>query len=310
VAIAVVLWIPGFLSYSPIIGENDVTIPMYQFVVRYLPHTNWFLPLLSLLIVIAAAIILNNIFILHNLIPKNSLLPAFLFILFMSSSPQTLTLYPVILVLLPMVFFLHLSYQVYEQFENPNKALSLGLLAGISSMIYFPAALMILFIWLVFLIYRSFSWRQWAVALLGYTLPYLYMIVYYFWMDSVPGLIENYRNNFSHILNISAHPDNFQLATWIIFTLLLLLPALVRIISTIGSQNITFRRKMSVTIWMAVFAVMAMVFGGEIKTHNLLFIPAAGIVAYQFHSIKKSAWNDIVILAYLVLIGVHNYLDR
>jgi hypothetical protein len=129
-------------------------------------------------------------------------------------------------------------------------------------------------------------------------------------MDRIPEAIGFYQNVLHKFFDTTINPDNFQLVIWVVIVLLLLLPAVVRIVSTIGGQNIAFRRKMTVTIWMAIFAAVMMIFGGDILYHNLIFIPAAGMVAYQLHGIKKSAWNEIVILALLVLSGVHNYLDR
>jgi hypothetical protein len=306
--IAMVLWLPAFINPVPETETGSPVTPLYNYILPIISSIPWLKTTLALILLYASAIILNNIFIYHDIIPKNSLLPAFLLILFMSSSVNTLTIYPAILTLLPVVFFLHLVYQLYEQNDNPNKALGLGILAAISSMLYFPMIIFILFIWLVILLYRILNWRQWAITFLGFLLPYLYLVVYYFWTDQLSDYVWHYIDYFSRVLNISATTDIFQISIWVVFVLLMLLPAAVRIISTIGTQNITFRRKMSVTVWMAVFTILIFFFHGDIEYNTLVYIPASGIVACHFHSMKKSAWNELVVVAYFALIGVHNFL--
>ena len=64
---------------------------------------------------------------------------------------------------------------------------------------------------------------------------------------------------------------------------------------------------MAATIWMAVFGAFMVLIKGDTGFHTVIYLPAAGIIAHQFQAMKKSAWNELVLLSYLLLIGVHNY---
>jgi hypothetical protein len=307
--IAVVLWVPAFLQGRWTMPESSQVMPLYHLIAGNLPDLSWLPPLLGLFIILFTAVILNNIFIFHDLIPKNSLLPAMLFIVFMSSAPATLTLYPSMLAMLPMAAFLHQVYRLYDQNDNPNTALNIGILAAISSMIYLSIALLVFYTMIVYLIYRILSWRQWSIVILGFILPYLYLLTYYFWFDRLEAISAQYLGHFEGFFRITAPYDLFQVSVWVVFGLLMLLPSTVRIISTLGGQNITHRRKMAVTVWLAIFGAVTLFMEGDIAYNTLIYIPAAGIVAAHFHMIKRSPWNELVLLAYLLMIGVHNYLN-
>ena len=307
--LAVALWMPAFLRGAWTVAESNQVTPVYHFLVGLLPEFPWLPPLIGLLLLLPTALVLNNIFIYHDLVPKNSLLPAFLFVLFMSSSPDILTVYPVIIVLLPVTAFLHQAYRLYEQNENPNTALNLGILAALSSMISFPLILLVLYALLVYLIYRILNWRQCTIAIIGFILPYLYLVVYYFWTDQLEAMAAHYLAYMVNITSIGFSTDLLQISVWIVFGLLILLPAAVRTTATLGSQNINFRRKMAITVWLAVFGAATLFFQGDTAYNTLMYIPACGIVAAQFHTMKKSPWHELVLLAYLIMIGVNNYLS-
>ena len=308
VIIGVVLWIPAFLHPPQLLKVGHEVAPLFKLIEGLEPGVPWIPVLIAFLLVLAEGIIMNIIFIYHDLVPKNTLLSSFLFLLFMSSSAPNLTFYPAILSVLPLVFFLQLVFQIYDQSENLSKVLSVGLLASVCSMIYTPLILLLLFLWLVFMVYRTFNLREWIIAFMGFILPYIYLIVFYFWNDKLGNVLTNYRDYTRGIFDFTFSDDILQISIWVIFSLLMLLPSIVRVISGLSSNNIAFRRKMAVTIWLAVFGAFITLTGGNAGFNTVIYLPAAAIVAYQFQVMKKSAWNEIVLLAYIILVGIHNYM--
>lgn len=309
ILIGVALWVPAFLDPQPLPLHGSTAAPVYLLIERVFPGLLWLAPLLGLLLVLAVALILNSIFIYHDLVPKNTLLPSLLFLLFMSSDPSALTLYPVLLVMLPMAYYAHLLYKLYEESQNLNIVLGLGLLSALTSMLYPPLMLFLLFTWIAILVYRTFHWREWLVALIGFVLPYLYLGIYYFWMDQLVAVGESYLQYFRELLVFKASVDLLQLPVWGIFLVLILLPAVFRVSSTLGGYNIAFRRRMAATIWMAIFSLLTVVARGEISFNTLLYLPATVILAHHYSSIKKPVVSEIILMLYLIAIGAHNYLS-
>lgn len=304
----VALWLPAFLGQAGAPPGNSAVSPLSDLILQHLPGLVWLPAAIALFFVLVEGFILNSIFIYHDLIPKNSLLPAFLFVLFMSSSSVALTLHPALLAMLPLTIFMHQLYLVYDEAENLNRVLGVGLLGAICSLLYAPLVLLIVYIWIVFLIYRTLQWRQWLIALLGFLLPFLYLAVYYFWMENLVDKTIEYFDYATGIFNITFELRVLQLSVWGVFILLMLFPSVFRIAVNLGSNNIAFRRKMAATIWLAVFGSFMVLIHGDFGYHVILFLPAAGIVASNFQSAKKSIWNELVLLSYLVLIAINNYL--
>jgi hypothetical protein len=305
--ITVSLWIPAFLHPLPLPEEGSLVAPVYDLIYRIMPDIPWLPAAIALLLVFAEALILNSIFIYHDLVPKNTLLPSLIFILLMSSGNQSLTLYPVIIAILPLTFFLHTLYEIYEESHNLNKVLGVGLMAAITSMIYAPLVLLLLFTWIAFLVYRSLQWREWLVALIGFALPYVYLGTYYFWMDRLGEISSLYVKYFGDILIFKVTMDPIQMGIWGIFSLLIFLPAVFRVSATLGGFNIAFRRRMAATVWMAVFGAIMIVSPGDIFCNNLIYLPATGILAHFYSSMKRPVLHEIILLLYLAAIGFHNY---
>ncbi len=111
ILVTAAIWIPGFVANHGLPVEPNLITPLYNLAYYVLKMFDAASPAAALVIVVISAFTLNNILIFHELTPKNNLLPAFLFIVFMGSNP----LYALHLsgYALPAVF--HLVYPYYLQ---------------------------------------------------------------------------------------------------------------------------------------------------------------------------------------------------
>jgi putative effector of murein hydrolase LrgA (UPF0299 family) len=66
---------------------------------------------------------------------------------------------------------------------------------------------------------------------------------------------------------------------------------------------------MSATGWLLAFSFPMIIFQGQVDYHTFIFLPASIMVAHYYHLFKKSSWNEIVLLLFLLLILTHNYLQ-
>jgi hypothetical protein len=100
-----------------------------------------------------------------------------------------------------------------------------------------------------------------------------------------------------------------QLAIWAMFTVFMLLPAFMRITGTLSSFGINFRKKMSATAWLVAFTLPMIFFSGKADLNTLIYIPSAIMIAHYYNLFKKSLWNEIALLLFLILILANNYLQ-
>jgi hypothetical protein len=302
------LWVPGFLANPGLPVEPDLITPLYN--IAYYLLSFWYgaSPALAVAIVLTSALTLNNILVFHDLTPKNNILPAFIFILLMSTNPHALCSSPVILALPLLTWFLHTIYKMNDEPENYMEVFNAGILVAVISLIYPPAIILYLFIWITMLVYGIFNGRNLIISVLAVLIPYLYVFLYFFWTDRLNDALLAYVDFFSTLLAFKINKEVLQLVIWAIFALLMLFPAFTRISGTLSSFNINFRKKMAATSWLMVFSIPLIVLHGPADYNILIFLPAGVMIAHYYQLFKKSFVNEITVLLFLLLVLINNYL--
>ena len=303
------IWLPGFLSNPGLPVEPRLITPIYNIAHYVLSMFDFASPLVGLVIVFISALTLNNILVFHELTPKNNILPAFLFILLMGSNPITLCSYPVILTLPFFTWFLHTIFKMNDEPENYMEVFNASILISIISMIYPLSILLFLFILLALLIYGTVNGRNIIISLIAVSLPYLYLLFYYFWTDQLAAALTAYRELFGGIFQIELNKSIMQMAVWILFAVFMLSPAFLRITGTLSSFGINFRKKMAATAWLVAFLLPMIIFSGKADYNTLIFVPASIMIAHYYQLFKKSLLNEIALLLFLFLILANNYLQ-
>jgi hypothetical protein len=309
VLITAAIWIPGFLANQGLPVEPNLITPLYNLAHYVLMAFNAASPAAALVIVVISAFTLNNILVFHELTPKNNLLPAFLFILFMGSNPAALCTYPLVLSLPFLTWFIHTIFRVNDEPENYMAVFNASILVSVISMIYPAAIILYICIWMILLVFGTFTGRNLIVSFIALLLPYVYLFLYFFWTDQLEAALTAYRDYFIEIFHFRINYEIWQLAIWGIFILFMLFPSFTRITGTLSSFNINFRKKMSATAWLLAFSFFMIIFQGQVDYHSLIFLPASIMVAHYYHLFKKSAWNEIALLLFLLLVLAHNYLQ-
>ena len=307
--IAAALWAGAFIQPQNMPEGVEYVTPLYNLLADLLHEFPRIMVSLAFVLILLEAFILNSILIYHDMVPKNSLLPSFIFILLMSSAPGLLNLYPVLVIMPLMIFFLHTVFKMYELSDNTNTVLSAGLLLSVSSMFYGQASLLLIFFWIIFLIFRILSWREWLISIISFIVPYLYLLAAYLWFEDMDKVYLAYGSFYSDILVSVYRTAIFQYIIWGIIILLIILPSFFTVLSSLGTYNINLRKKMSVTAWLVVFAGILVFTRGRIEFNSLFFLPATILVSHFLSNLKKTAWHDVVIMILLVLIIIHNFIS-
>ncbi len=308
ILIAAAIWIPGFLAHQGLPVEPGMITPFYNIVQYLLKMFDAASPAAALAIIVISAFTLNNILVYHELTPKNNLLPAFIFILLMGSDPLTLCCYPVIIALPFFMWFLHSVFRINDEPENFMEVFNASMLISVISMIYPVAIIFFLCIWLILLVYGLFNGRNLIISIIAVALPYLYLFLYFFWTDQLSAALDTYLNFFRNAFAFQMSRNIWQIVLWVIFVLFMLIPAFMRITGTLGTSSINFREKMSATSWMLAFSLPLIIFQGKVDYNTLIYIPASIMISHYYNLFKKSVMNEIVLLLFLILILVNNYL--
>jgi hypothetical protein len=308
ILITAAIWIPAFMSNPGLPVETALITPFYNLVHIAVSQLDIASPIVALAIILISALTLNNILIFHDLTPKNNLLPSFVFILLMGSNPLTLCTYPVILVIPLFIWLLHTLYRANDEPENFMLVFNAGMLISAISMIYPPAAIFFICLWLILLIFGIFNGRNLVISVIAFVLPYVYLFLYFFWTDQTGEAVGSYLSYFGNIFEFRMNKDIRQMAIWAMFAIFMLLPAFLRITSTVSTFNINFRKKMSATVWLMAFSLPLILFQGKVDYNTLVFLPASIMIAHYYNLFKKSVMNEIALLIMLLLVLANNFL--
>jgi len=310
--LTIILWIDAIIhpQVNPIDPESLLT-PGYSLLLSLLNYNHVLHVIIALLLVISGALVFNYSLTKFDLAPKNTLVPAMIYILLMSYSPSLLSLHPAALPALLTVLILYYLFQVYTEEEAYAQTYNIGLLIGISSLFYFPSIFFILFIWLTFIVYRLYSWREWMIPLTGIITPYLFLFTYYFLMDSPEPAYLAYADYFLEIALLNFRFE-FSVMNYIITTLIILLFfwSAFWLFSDIQEKIISLRKRYWAVFWLFAVALLTYIFSDIFfKWHQVFcLIPVSVFITYAFSQVRKLRWIEIIWGILFLLIVMNNLL--
>ena len=310
--LTIILWIGAIIhpQVDPIDTESFLT-PGYSLLFSLLNYNHVLHVIIALILVISGALVFNYSLAKFDLVPKNTLVPAMVYIVLMSYSPSLLSLHPAALPALLTVLILYYLFQVYTEEEAYAQTYNIGLLIGISSLFYFPSIFFILFIWLTFIVYRLYSWREWMIPLTGIITPYLFLFTYYFLMDSLEPAYLAYADYFLKITLFNFRFE-FPVMIYIITTLIILLFfwSGFWLLSDIQEKIISLRKRYWAVFWLFAVAIFTYIFSDTFfKWHQVFsLIPVSVFIAYAFSQVRKLRWIEIIWGILFLLIVMNNLL--
>ncbi len=307
VVIGAVLWIPAFLEPPGILVTGHSTQPLYNLIAGWLAGNPLLQVILGFVLLIIQSLIFNVIMISQGLVSKNSMIPAIVYVVLMSTNFDNLTLTPLLLSAFFILTLLGRVFTMYERSDNLMELFSSGLLISFASMAYFPSFFFLIFILYVLVIYRIVTWREWTAPFVGFLIPYLYLWVFYFWVESLNPVYDEYVNFFNELFITTLHIDTGDIIIEASLFLFILLPALLKAISSMGSHNIITRKKLSVSNWLFVITIIITFTAGNLLDNNLYTLGGAVIVAHNFDITTRSRWNELIFLFFTAGTAVNNY---
>ena len=304
------LWLPAFLHPVPMPAENSSLTPFYHLVLRLMENVPYLIAPLAFILVLMQSFILNSILAFHDIIPKNSLAGAFTYTVLLSSVPGGLVLYPALFALFLLIFTIHWLFRMSDEEENLIAALSIPLLISVASFFYFPAIFLMAFLWMSYMVFRIFKWREWIISLIGLALPFIYLFTVYLWTDKSEVYLEALISFFRGFSPSQIQAGPVQLAILAVITFLMLIPAMVRILPSLGSYNINIRKKFAAIAWLVPLTAAMTLAGGTFALNTLYILPATFFISGYFSLKKKSWFNETVMLLLLSLIALQHILTR
>jgi len=266
--------------------------------------------IIGFIVVILEAFYLNYILIKHEIVPKNTLITAFVFVIVMSQSLPALGLHPVLCASLFVLAALDKVLSTYGTADPTRDVFSAALLLALASLFYFPAIILALILFSSFFVFGTFSIRIFFVGIAGIVTVYLYLFLYYFLIDQMDGLMCTYINWFRIIPRFSNSLSFSQYLLWA-FQGIILLEAFYFVLAGMNERNISIRKMLLLMIYFLLFSVGTAVYMlDDMRMATLMSaIPISIFIATHLANRRKIPWIlEIYFMAWLIVTFIHNLL--
>ena len=180
------LW--GYGLFHPITVNTEHAAPLYKLITAGIKDYPFVITLISFLLIFAEALLINYIIQKNEIINTTSYLPALVYMVLMALQPDMFSLHPIVIASLFMLLAIHTLMQSYKKETSYAQAFDTGFFIAMASLFYIPSVVFILLLWIGLLILRPFVWREWIISLIGFALPWVFLVFYYFWNDNLESL--------------------------------------------------------------------------------------------------------------------------
>jgi hypothetical protein len=302
IVLALLLWSKTFINIASLYEVIPVS-PLYKIVYYSLHEFKIISAFIAMALIIFEALFINHVLAENDLIPRNSYIAAYIFIIISSLFSDIIMLNPILIINVFIIAVLWLFLKLYERNEAYSIVFNIGTLLSIASMFYFPSFIFIILIWIGFIIYRLFSWREWLISILGLILPYIFLGSYYFWNDCFKTKIESYKNVFSLINFHDFHPT-LNATIIISFLGLILLLSLFKFLTIINEKAIRIRKFLSLIIWFVIVSFISISISAKFGALCFVMIlPSVSVmITLYLTNLKRQRWTEGIIITLTLLL--------
>jgi hypothetical protein len=304
---AIILWFPSFIHPSPPVKPGNSGI-LYILLFDLLINNPVTATAIAFGISLFMSFMLYLLAAINELISRDNLLAAILFMLLLSWNPSFLHLYP----LLPAGLFILAAFfplmRIYGMQDPYRQVFTASMSISLASLFYLPAVFLLPLVWLSFLTYRITGWREWIIVIIGFAIPYLYLFTWLFISDQLSANLQMI------ISALFPKEFSFQLhetipMIWLTSSAFMLaLMALIHI-NFIQDKLISIRRRSFLMISYSFLAVLILLFSADpaMNSFPLLYLPLAFFSTTSIMMVKKSRVPELLILVYLLILLVLRY---
>jgi hypothetical protein len=216
-----VLFIFGLLLKLPLfiypknIVASRVDGRLYQWVISAVPSGNAALySVIAFSLLYIQALMINYLVNEYRMISKATFLPAMAYMLLTSLLPEWNYLSSPMLANTFIIWMFIYLFSLYNSDKAKAQVFNIGLIAGITSYIYFPSAAFVVCVLLGIMILKPFRLNEIFLFILGCTTPYYFHAAYLFLFDRL-----NFANFIPHL---SVSVPQIQNSIWVAGSILLL----------------------------------------------------------------------------------------
>lgn len=306
VAIALVLWLPAFITKSAFI-PGEFQTPLYNIIVSILDFSPFLLNLLAFIFYLLSVFLFNSMLSANRLVSKYSTIGAYSFVVMMCCSPELHSCYPFIFACPFILMAMHTLFLIYQTDAPENYMMNIGYFIGIASLFYYPSTFLIIWVLLSFIIFKFKGIRLFIIPIVGFLIINSLLLGISFMFGRYDILIDSYSHFFRNI-SFSFELNGFNNILLIVSGILLLISLLRTIANKSSDKGTNVRKRIGASFLLTLFAAVIFFMQKPLMNNALVFMMFAMFYAIALSDIRRSRIANIIMIAFLIFVMANQYI--
>jgi hypothetical protein len=295
------LWAFPFFHLEPYSGSH--LMPFYELLVDLLGQKPVVLHLVALAVTILSAFLLNYLAAEQEVLNTATYMPGVMYGVFMSCGPLLTSLHPVLCANLFLILALRRLFTTHRKETAYAEVFDAGMYVALATLFYVPALVFMPLIWVSLILIRPFIWREWIISFFGFVTPYLFVGMYYYWIDKFSYL---WYDKIFYPIGINHINLDWPLADYLLFGMLtfIALVSFTRVFSGVAVNTVRAKNNLMVLLWMCGLSAVSVLIAPEfsIRYFAFLAVPCSIFASNYFLSLKRTWFAELLFSLLLMAI--------
>lgn len=185
--LGILIKLPIFKNTVPVQTNGNSAI-FFKEIVSFLnsfgSNNAYIFAVVTYLLLFSQAMQLNKLMNDQRMMQRTTFLPAISYLIVTSLIPEWNLFSPALLVNSLLLIVFNGLFKLYNQSNVKGNIFNIGLAIGLSTFIFFPTVILVIWLLLALMVMRTVRINEWLICLLGVTTPFYFYIAYLFFTDS------------------------------------------------------------------------------------------------------------------------------
>jgi hypothetical protein len=294
--IGVLFWISSLrfpYSFAFFDGENKGIL--YSPIDKITSGFPFIQVLLSLIIVLFLAFLIQQINSRYALIKVKTKLPIALYIIIIGGFTTMHTLHPVFF---GAIFLLVGIHSLFSVFNNANPQIDIfnaGLFLSIGTLFYFNLIMILpAFLIAVSILRRERKWREFLILIIGFIIPVLFALSYAFFTDQLNEVFLTFQKNI--ITPVNHFKTDYPLQGFLALLVFLTIIGSIKMMQQYDSKKVSTRKYYLILFIIFVFSMLSFILIPAASQEMLVIavLPVTLLISNLFASIESGFWRELL----------------
>jgi len=267
--------------------------------------------ILSLIIVLFLAFLIQQINSRYSLIKLRTKLPIAIYIIIVGGFITMHTLHPVFFAAIFLLVSIHSLFSIFNNSNPETDIFNAGLFLAIGSLFYFNLIVILpAFLMSISILRRERKFREYLILIIGFIIPVLFAFSYVFFTDQLNEMLHTFLKNI--ITPVNHFKANYPLQGFLALLVFLTIIGSIKMMQQYDSKKVSIRKYYLVLFIIFIFSMLSFVFVPAASQEMLVIavLPVTFLISNLFASIESVFWRELLLTLLLLTAIFMQFADK